>query len=213
MSTFTADQVWGLAVRADTLNGGYCKEPVFAATATHGIDYNQKIKEANKVLVKQWLRDNEQPTAEEIAAGQECRRYFNTFTMKLLTGKINDFERTALSIAQKDEFTGRDMLDFAVVSCLPSCAVRDQQRMDEKREIYNSEQLQGDVGDTIVGDITVIRTRYNPEYQKHKVYARMGESFVDFWYHSAITGDLRIKAKIKQHRGDKTTALNYVKKA
>ena len=213
MSTFTADQVWGLAVRADVMNDGYCKEPVFAATATHGIDYNQKIKEANKILVKGWLRENAQPTAEEIAIGQECRRYFNTFTMKLLTGKINDFEQTALKIAQKDEFTGRDMLDFAVVSCLPSVARRDQQRTDEKREIYNSEQLPGAVGDTVVGDITVIRTRYNPEYQKHKITARMGESFVDFWYHSAIEGEHRIKAKIKQHRGDKTTQLNYVKKA
>ncbi len=210
---FTADQVWGLAVRADNLNEGYCKEPVYAATATHGIDYNQKIKEANKVLVKQWLRENQQPTAEEIAAGQECRRYFNTFTLKALTGKINDFEQTALKIAQKNEFTGRDMLDFAVVSCLPSVARRDQARTDEKREIYNSEQLPGAVGDTVVGDITVIRTRYNPEYQKYKIHARMGESFVDFWFHSALEGDLRIKGKIKAQRGDKTTALNYVKKA
>jgi hypothetical protein len=210
---FTADQVWGLAVRADQQNEGYCKEPVFAATATHGIDYNQKIKEANKILVKQWLRENLQPTAEEITQGQEYRRYFNTFTMKLLTGKINDFEQTALKIAQKDEFTGRDMLDFAVVSCLPSVARRDQQRTDEKREIYHSEQLSGSVGDTVVGDITVIRSRFNPEYNKWKIYARMDESFVDFWFHTAIEGNHRIKAKIKQHRGDKTTALNYVKKA
>ena len=138
---FTADQVWGLAVRADVQNDGYCKEPVYEATASFGIDYSKPIKQANKVLVKQWLRDNVQPTADEIAAGQEYRRYFNTFTMKVLTGKINDFEQTALKIAQKDEFTGRDMLDFAVVSCLPSVARRDQQRTDEKREIYQREQL------------------------------------------------------------------------
>ena len=211
MSTFTADQVWGLAVRADTLNDGYCKEAVFAATATHGIDYGQKIKEANKVLVKQWLRDNEQPTADEIALGQQCRSYFNTFTLKALTGKINDFESTALKIAQKDEFTGRDMLDFAVVSCLPSVARRDQQRTDEKREIYHSEQLPGAVGDDIVVTINVIRTRYNPEYAKFKINARAGESFVDFWYKADLQGELRVKGKIKTQRGDKTTQLNYVK--
>ena len=211
MSTFTADQVWGLAVRADTLNDGYCKEPVFAATATHGIDYGQKIKEANKILVKGWLRDNEQPTADEIALGQQCRSYFNTFTLKALTGKINDFESTALKIAQKEEFTGRDMLDFAVVSCLPSVARRDQQRTDEKREIYHSEQLPGAVGDDVVMDITVIRTRYNPEYAKFKINARAGESFVDFWYKADLQGELRVKGKIKTQRGDKTTQLNYVK--
>lgn len=211
MSTFTADQVWGLAVRADQLNGGYCKEPVFAATATHGIDYNQKIKEANKILVKQWLRENAQPTAEEVEVGQKCRAYFNTFTLKALTGKINDFEATALKIAQKDEFTGRDLLDFAIISCLPNVARVDQVRTEEKREIFHSEQLAGAVGDDVVLDINVIRSRYNPEFAKHKITARAGESFVDFWYKAAITGDRRIKAKIKQFRGDKTTQLNYVK--
>ena len=209
---FTADQVWGLAVRADTLNDGYCKEPVFAATATHGIDYGQKLKEANKVLVKGWLRDNVQPTADEIAAGQECRRYFNTFTLKALTGKINDFEQTALKIAQKDEFTGRDMLDFAVVSCLPSVARRDQARTELKRDIYASEQLHGAVGDDIVGDIEVISTRFNPEYNKYRITARMGESFIDFWYKDDVKGTVRIKGKIKNVRGDKTTQLNYVKR-
>ena len=209
---FTADQVWGLAVRADTQNEGYCKEPVYAATATHGIDYSKPIKQANKVLVKEWLRENAQPTADEIATGQKYRSYFNTFTLKALTGKINDFEQTALKIAQKDEFTGRDMLDFAVVSCLPSVARRDQQRTDEKREIYQSEQLPGAVGDDVVVDITVVRTRYNAEYDKYKIIARAGESFIDFWYKSALEGDLRVKGKIKTQRGDKTTQLNYVKR-
>ncbi len=208
---FTADQVWGLAVRADTLNGGYCKEPVFAATATQGIDYNQKIKEANKILVKQWLRENQQPTAEEIAQGQQYRAQINTLTMKLLTGKINEFEQTALKIAQKDAFTGRDMLDFAIVSCLPDVARRNQQRSELKREIYHSEQLQGAEGDVIVGEITVLKTRFNPEYNKWKINARMGESFVDFWFTRELQGTLRIKGKIKAQRGDKTTALNYVK--
>ncbi len=211
MSTFTADQVWGLAVRADTLNGGYCKEPVYAATATHGIDYNTVIKHPNKALVKRWLTENQQPTAEEIELGQKYRAQINTFTMKLLTGKINDFEQTALKIAQKDEFTGRDMLDFAIVSCLPNVARTEQSRTDMKRDIYHSEQLPGAEGDAVVVSLTVIRSRYNPEYNKYKIYARAGESFVDFWFSRAVEGDLRVKAKIKAQRGDKTTALNYVK--
>lgn len=209
---FTADQVWGLAVRADVQNDGYCKEPVFAATATHGIDYSQKLKEANKILVKEWLRENLQPTADEIATGKKCRAYFNTFTLKALTGKINDFEQTALKISQKDEFTGRDMLDFAIISCLPSVARRDQARTELKRDIYASEQLHGAVGDEIIGDIDVISTRFNPEYNKYRVTARMGESFIDFWYKDDVKGTVRIKGKIKNVRGDKTTQLNYVKR-
>jgi hypothetical protein len=46
---FTADQVWGLAVRADTLNNGYLKEDKWEYIN----DQARKISEANKVLVKQ----------------------------------------------------------------------------------------------------------------------------------------------------------------
>jgi hypothetical protein len=94
---------------------------------------------------------------------------------------------------------------------LPSVAVRDVANSELRREIYTSEQLQGAVGDTVVGDITVLTARFNPDYAKHKITARMGESFVDFWFGQELKGELRIKGKIKAHRGNKTTQLNYVK--
>ena len=45
----------------------------------------------------------------------------------------------------------------------------------------------------------------------HRMPDEIGESFVDFWFPRAVEGELRIKGKIKALRGDKTTALNYVK--
>jgi hypothetical protein len=205
---YTADQVWGLAVRADAINGGYIKDDHW--------DYQQDTpvltKTANKKLVKQWLIENIQPTEEEAAQGQEVRRYFNSFTLKALMGKINDFERQALRIAQIDQFTGRNLLEFAIVSCLPETARRDRSRTELTREIYGSEQLQGQIGDTIVGDIAVVSSRYSKEYNKFKIQGRMGDSFVDFWFSQELTGELRIKGKIKNQRGNKTTQLNYVKK-
>jgi len=205
---FTADQVWGLAVRADTQNQGYCKEPVWDYADSGEI---KLIKQANKVLVKQWLRDNVQPTNLEIELGQQYRAHFKTFTLKALTGQLNDFERQAMKIAAKDQFTGRDMLDFAIVSCLPDVARRDQARTELKREIYVSEQLLGSVGDAVVGDITVVSSKFNPNFNKFRITARMGESFIDFWFSRAVEGSVRIKGKIKNVRGDKTTQLNYVK--
>lgn len=205
---FTADQVWGLAVRADELNGGYCKEPVWGRSDS-GED--KIIKEANKMLVKQWLRDNVQPTEQEVAKGREYRKFFAGYTLKALTGQLSDFDKTALRIAQMDTFIGRNLLEFAVVSCLPATVRREQARTDIKREIFSSEQLTGREGDAVVGDITVVNCYYNQNYNKFKINARMGESFVHFWYKDKIEGDLRIKGKIKQQRGDKTTALNYVK--
>jgi hypothetical protein len=205
---FTADQVWGCAAAAQRINEGYFKEDQWD-TAEAGV----KIKTANKSLVKGWLRDEDysQITAADIAAGQTARNHFKSYTFLAIAGRLNEFQETAMKLAAKEEFTGRDIYDFAVISCLPSVAVRDVANSELKREIYTSEQLQDAVGDTIVGDITVISARFNPDYNKHKITARMGESFVDFWFGKELEGTIRIKGKIKTQRGNKTTQLNYVK--
>ena len=204
---FTADQVWGCAAAAQRINGGYFKEPEFAE------DRVTVLRNANKTMVKGWLRDEDysQVTAADITAGQTARNHFKSYTFLAIAGRLNEFQTTAMQLAAKEEFTGRDIYDFAVISCLPSVAVRDVANSELKREIYTSEQLQGDVGDTVVGDITVLTARFNPDYAKHKITARMGESFVDFWFGKELTGELRIKGKVKVQRGNKTTQLNYVK--
>jgi hypothetical protein len=171
------------------------------------------LRTANKTMVKGWLRDEDfsQITAADITAGQTARNHFKSYTFLAIAGRLNEFQSTAMQLAAKDEFTGRDIYDFAVISCLPSVAVRDVANSELRREIYTSEQLQGAVGDTVVGDITVLTARFNPDYAKHKITARMGESFVDFWFGQELKGELRIKGKIKAQRGNKTTQLNYVK--
>ncbi len=207
---FTADQVWGLAVEADRINSGYVKDAVWGQSDS---GESKLIKQANKVMVKQWLRDNRQPSAEDAEKGREYRNFFNTYTMKALMGGLSDFDKQALRIAQMDVFTGKNMLEFAIVSCLPSSARREQERTELKREVYSSEQLVGNVGDVIRGDIEVISSRYNVNYNKHKIVARMGEAFVDFWFSQNLDkGAVRtVQGKIKAVRGDKTTQLNFVK--
>jgi hypothetical protein len=204
---FTADQVWGLAVAADRINEGYFKEPEFEP------DSNTLVRKANKTMVKDWLRENNfsAATAADIETGRSVRNYFNGFLLKELSGKINDFERQALKIAQKDEFTGRDMFDFAVVSCLPAAMLRDQAKKELTTEIRFSTQLAAAVGDRVQGDIQVIKCYWNQNYGKWRVTARMGESFVDFWASEEFKGQVTIKAKVKAQRGDNTTQLNYVK--
>ena len=207
---FTADQVWALAVIADRINGGYLKEPVYS----RNLDVVEK--QPNKVMVKQWLRDGAfaQITDADIEQGRVVRHYFNGFILKELSGRINDFERTALRIAQKEQFTTRDLLDFAVVSCLPSTMVRDQQRKEITRDIMGSTQLDGAVGDRIQGELEVVSSRYSKEYNKYRITAKLVDSFVDFWYNTNMdAGDrVSIKAKIKSVRGDNTTQLNFVKR-
>jgi hypothetical protein len=209
---FTADQVWGLAVAADRINGGYFKEDVYVMEN----ECRKMTKQANKLMVKAWLRTGafSEATAEDIEKGREIRNYFNGFLLKQISGKINDFEQQALRIAQMDEFTGKNMLEFAIVSCLPSVMLRDQSKNELAREVRQSTQLQGNVGDKIQGEIEVVKCYYSQEYNKFRITAKLVDSFVDFWYNTNMdAGDrVSIKAKIKSVRGDNTTQLNFVKR-
>jgi len=204
---FTADQVWGCAVAADRINEGYLKESVYA----RNLDVIEK--QANKLMVKDWLRTKSfgLVTAADIEKGREIRHFFNGFLLKELSGKINDFERQALKIAQMDEFTGRNMLEFAIISCLPAAMIREQSKKELTSDIRNSTQLQGSVGDKIQGDITVVKSYFSKEYNKFRITARLADAFVDFWFGKELTGSVSIKAKIKSVRGDNTTQLNFVK--
>ena len=207
---FTADQVWACAVAAQRINGEYLKEPIWGQSDS-GED--RLIKDANKLLVKQWLRTENFSlvTAADHEQGQEIRNYFNGYLLKQISGKINEFEQTALRIAQMEEFTGRNLLEFAVISCLPSVMLRDQDRKELKNAINSSTQLTGEVGDKIQGVIDVFRCDYQQMYDKFKVQARMGDSYVSFWFGSRVDGTVTIRAKIKAQRGDNTTQLNFVK--
>lgn len=204
---FTADQVWGCAVAADRINGGYIKEPVYS----HNLDVVEK--EPNKAIVKRWLRENSfgAVTEADVELGRTVRHYFNGLLLKEISGKINDFERQALKIAQKEEFTGRDILDFAVVSCLPAAMLRDQSRKELDSSIRSSTQLNAAVGDRVQGEIHVVKSYYSRDYNKFRITATLGDSYVDFWFGTALEGRVGIKAKVKAQRGDNTTQLNFVK--
>ena len=204
---YTADQVWAIAVRVDRENGGYVKLPVYAET----LDVVKT--EPNKVIVKEMIRNNYQPTDEEIEAGRAVRSHFNSYTFLALQGKLNDFQHQALKIAQMDSFTGRNMLEFSIISCLPDVARRDAARKEFMQSLYASEQIKGAEGDQISGYLEVTQCRFNPNYNKFRVQGRMGESFVVFWFgrELSVGTNLAIQGKIKRLRGDKTTQLNYVR--
>jgi hypothetical protein len=205
-----------LAVAADRINEGYFKEPVWTQPDNDLTGPMVLVKDANKLMVKQWLRTNNFTVATEadIEKGREVRNYFNGFLLKQISGKINEFEQQALRIAQMDEFTGKHMLEFSIVSCLPSVMIRDQSRNELAREVRYSTQLTGNVGDKIQGEIEVVKCYYSKDYDKFRVTAKLVDSFVDFWYNSNLeAGDrISIKAKIKSVRGDNTTQLNFVKR-
>ena len=209
--TFTADQVWGLAVAADRINGGYFKEAYWERAAPK---YEAvKIKEANKVMVKQWLAANDFSvmTDEDVEKGRECRNHIKGLLLKTLSGKISSFEKTALSISQMDTFTGSNLFEFSIISCLPAAMRREQDYIAYRRELLASVPLAGNVGDIVQGEVRVSSCTFDENYNRYRVTGMMGESFVNFWYKAELKGTHTIKGKIRNLRDDNATQLHYVK--
>jgi hypothetical protein len=166
-------------------------------------------------MIKGWIRakDLAAVTPEDILKGQEVRNHFNSYMFLAIAGKLNDFQQQAYKIAQRTEFTSKDSLELAIASCLPMIYERDRARKEFMDQLRDSTQLTGQVGDKVQGEIIVLDTRYNVNFNKWKISAKMVDSYIDFWYNNNIAKGtvLRIKGKIKAMRGDNTTQLNYVK--
>ena len=210
--SFTAATVWACAAAAHRINGGYIKDDEWNRnSAAHFIS-----RYANKHLVKEWLRTTNYSylTEEDYAKGEEYRTHFKGYTFLAMQGQLNNFQQQAFKIACMEEFTTRSMLEFAIITCLPSVAERDQDRNTLKRAVYHSEQLDIPVGDSVNTDFKVITCKWSETFNKYRVHGTIYESYVDFWSKDEYIPDteVRIKAKVKAHRGDKTTQLNFVKK-
>ena len=211
MNTATADQVWGAAVAAQRINGAYLKEDQWDYDKTPAVVRQQ----SNKGMVRQAVKTNNFNfvTEADIEKGRECRNHFRGYLLLQIAGKLNDFQQTALKIAQYDEFNERQYLELAICASLPSVAYRDMVRKDFESQLRDSVQLTGDVGAKVQGTITVQSARWSHNVGKYMIQARMGDSFVDFWYGQQLTvGDVKqLKGKIKQLRDNNATQLNYVK--
>lgn len=208
---FTAEQVWGAVMAAHRINDGYFKEPVW----DYNVDQRAPVKDANKLMVRNWLRSNDlsKVTADDIERGMTVRAHFNSYMFLAIAGKLNDFQQQAYKISQMTEFKARQSLELAVASCLPMIYEKDRARKEFMEQLRNSTQLTGNVGDRVEGEIVVLDTRFNVNFNKWKIQAKMVDSYIDFWYNTNIAKGtvLRIKGKIKAVRGDNTTQLNYVK--
>jgi hypothetical protein len=209
---FTADQVWGLAAAAHRINGGYFKEDVYVMEN----ECQKRITQANKTMVKEWLRNGAvtEATAADIEQGQEARRHFHSYLFLQLSGKINDFQTTALKAAQMDTFTLKDAMQISVISCLPYIMLKDRLQRDLMDQIRSSEQVVGELGATVQGVARIVKTWYSAEYNKYRTTAAMNGGFIDFWFGEGLEvgSEHTIKGKIKAIRDNNTTQLNYVKK-
>lgn len=215
--SYKAEDVWSAAAAATRINGGYLKEATFRYDEDQ--ERSVQVKEANKVLVRQLLEATQGWIEEDVARGAEARAYFaQGGLMKLLEGSANDFETTAINIAQKDVI--ESAYDLAVLSSLIASAERSAKRDHEAHVKRNLDTKHvGKVGDHfMLRNAEVIAVGNLSDFGKYRVDAKFDGNLFTWWSSKsyAVGSTISVKGKVKGHINDRATnvavtQLNYVK--
>ena len=211
----SVDNVWGAACAAQRINGSYVKE------TQHRFDEDTNttvvVKQRNRDIMSDILANPAILTVEDIAQGQECRKFLEQdITLRGLKGRLTEFD-TAISktVAVSEEFdTVTHKYELAVVASLPASHQRSLARQEVDSRVRQT--AGGHVGapDAKVDlDVEVVSANYSQSYGIFWVTAiTQDNQAVFFSYRSKlITGSwIHIKGTVKAHRDGKTQ-LNRVK--
>lgn len=216
-------RVWAAAAAADRANqGNYVSDKTahmfYERTEDGDIvmadNYTPKMQYArNKEIFKHYLTEQE-PTAEDYAAGESVRNYIKTFTLRFLTGKISAFEKDAIAIAEKDEWTSKMYLQLGAVVYYPSMVRKDRIRQEaEQKAAFADHKHIGTIDSRVTIDVEVLKCFYSEKWGTYFVSAIADSGIVRFAFRKALNvgEQLNITGTVKAHDEDGTTKLNRVK--
>ena len=211
----SVDNVWGAACAAQRINGSYVKE------TQHQFDENTNtmvvVKQRNRDVMSDILANPALLTVEDIAQGQECRKFLQQdITLRGLKGRLTEFD-TAVSktVAVSEEFDSvTHKYELAVVASLPASHQRSLARQEvDSRVRQTAGGYVGAPDAKIDLDVEVVSANYSQSYGIFWVTAiTQDNQAVFFSYKSKLTTGswIQIKGTIKAHRDGKTQ-LNRVK--
>ena len=213
--THSVDNVWGAACAAQRMNGSYVKE------TQHRFDEDKNTmvveRRRNRDIMADILTNPAVLTVEDIAQGQECRKFLEQdITLRGLKSRLTEFD-TAISktVAVSESFDSvKHKYELAVVASLPASHQRSLARQDvDSRVRQTTGGYMGAVDTKIEADVEVVSANYSHTYNICWTTAITADNqAVFFSYRSKLdTGTwIHIKGTVKAHRDGKTQ-LNRVK--
>jgi hypothetical protein len=212
--THSVDNVWGAAVAAQRINGSYVKETVYKLdenTNTTVVD-----KRRNRDIMIDILANPAQLTVEDIAQGQECRKFLqNDITFRALKNRLTEFDGSVSKVlAVEDDFdTAKHKLELAVVACLPQSHARSLERQAvQDRVRQTSGTLIGTPGDKVTLAVEIVKSNYSQQWNTwYATGVTPDNSAVFFAYRQELARGAKytIQGTVKAHR-DGSTQLNRV---
>ena len=208
----SVDNVWGAACAANRENGGYFKEEQWMPNATP--PYISKRR--NRDIMVDILANPAQLTVEDIAQGQECRKFLqNDVTFRALKNKLTEFDGAVSKVlAVQDDFDSvKHKYELAVVACLPQSHARSLERQAvQDRVRQTSGDHVGNPGDKVQLDVEIIKSNYSLQWNTWYATAVTPDNHAVFFAYRQQLGvgsKCTIYGTVKAHR-DGTTQLNRV---
>jgi hypothetical protein len=210
---FSLDTVWGAAVAAQRINGEYLKE------GRNAYGDNGEVlstKPRNRDLMLEFLHNPERLLAEDVAQGQECRKFLqNDITFRALKNKLTEFDSaTSKVLAVEQEFdSSQHRYELAVIASLPASHQRALERQaTQERVRQTTGDYVGAVGSKVQLDVEIVKTNYSQQWNTWYATAiTKDNSAVFFAYRQQLVTGVHhtILGTVKAHR-DGTTQLNRV---
>ena len=202
-----ADNVWGAACQAQRINGSYVKLSVLTE------EDKSSNKLSNRQMIETFMVDSSLITEEDMEQGKKVRAFYQALTFKILQGKqLNDFDNTAMLIANRDVITSN--YDVAVIASLPSCYERGVKRQTvDQRVNFARGGFIGQVGNKVSTSVEVLRSAFSQTYNVNFITGITSDDQVVFFaYKSELeVGKMYdIYGTVKGYR-DNSTQLNRVK--
>jgi len=161
------------------------------------------------------------PDEEQVQRAKDIITYYTGLMIKALGSKINDFESKILGFVKSNEVP---TYDIGMIAALPKSYIRAVERDSvekKQRELSDSSNFIGTVGDTVEFDIEILRKNYIERLGCDVINAKDTNSNLVVFFTGKgeqfeNVSHATIKARVKRHQlssqhGGKETVFNYVK--
>ena len=210
----SVDNVWGAAIAAQRMNGSYVKETMYKLDENTNTTVVHKLR--NRDIMVDILANPAQLTVEDIAQGQECRKFLQQdITFRALQNRLTEFDSSVSKVlAVTEEFdTDKHKLELAVVACLPQSHARALERQaTQERVRLTSGAVIGTPGDKVRLDVEIIKSNFSQQWNTwYATGVTQDNSAVFFAYRQELARGVKhtITGTVKAHR-DGSTQLNRV---
>lgn len=217
------EDIFAMACAAQRINGQYVKEThtVYengSPWLPDGSDAPFTLIKANKVMLREWIASNNltMVTDADRQEAEAVRGYWQLKLFNVLNETANDYEKASVTAAAAETISSHDHKNIGIIASLPQAyergVLRDK-RLEVRQEAAAMSKHFGRVGDAVAGKIRIIDCVYSQNWLCYYITGQFDGNMVMFSFKEKVDTDkvFNIRGKVKKHRDDNVTQLNYVK--